>query len=95
MNISDRAVQVDTVSVFVPREVRPGLSKREGQVLLAWLRADSKLDAATSLYISVGTMNTHLTRIRTKYAAVGRPAGTKAALLARALQDGLTRLDEW
>ena len=74
---------------------RPALSAREGEVLLAWLRADSKNDAARTLYISTGTMNTHISRIRAKYAAVGRPATTKAALFARALQDGLTRLTDW
>ena len=94
MNRSDRSTRELTIGVPVAG-VRPELSKRERQVLLAWLRADSKLEAANSLYISVGTMNTHLTRIRTKYATVGRPAGTKAALLARALQDELTFLDEW
>ena len=43
----------------------------------------------------MGTLNTHLQRIRLKYAAAGRDASTKASLLARALQDGLTTLDEW
>ena len=73
----------------------PMLSDRESQVLLAWLASDSKPEAARSLYISTGTMNTHITRIRAKYAAAGRPAPTKAALFARALQDGFTTLDAW
>ena len=33
-------------------------------------------------------------RIREKYAAVGRPAPTKAALLARAIQDGLIDVND-
>jgi hypothetical protein len=37
---------------------------------------------------------THIARIRSKYADVGRPARTKAQLLARALQDGLVQLDD-
>ncbi|WP_241248916.1 LuxR family transcriptional regulator [Rhodococcus sp. X156] len=74
---------------------RPALSKREIEVVLAWLRSDSKITACRRLYISVGTMNTHLSRVRAKYADVGRPAPTKAALLARALQDNLTTLEEW
>ncbi|WP_420838033.1 LuxR C-terminal-related transcriptional regulator [Antrihabitans stalactiti] len=74
---------------------RPMLSSRESEVLLAWLRADTKPDAARRLYISPGTLNTHLTRIRAKYAAVGRPATTKAALFARALQDGYTDIEDW
>jgi hypothetical protein len=39
-------------------------------------------------------VNTHFGRVRTKYAAIGRPAPTKAALIARALQDGLINIDE-
>lgn len=73
---------------------RPCLSPREREILLAWLRADSKSRVCGVLYIHTGTMNSHLTRIRQKYAAVGRPAPTKAALLARALQDGLITLEE-
>ena len=75
-----------------PRETPP-LSVREQQVLVTWLLRDTKDGAARSLHISVGTVNTHLSRIRGKYAAVGRPAPTKAALLARAVQDGLLDLD--
>lgn len=79
----------------LPNPIRPALSDREREVLLAWFRSDSKEEAARSLYIAIGTMNTHITRIRTKYIAVGRPAATKAALFARALQDDLTQLDDW
>ncbi|UYP18944.1 LuxR C-terminal-related transcriptional regulator [Rhodococcus sp. Z13] len=75
--------------------VRPLLSAREKEVLLAWLGAESKGEAARRLFISVGTLNTHLQRIRVKYASAGRDAPTKASLLARALQDGLTTLEEW
>lgn len=74
---------------------RPSLSAREVQVMLAWFASDSKTDAAAQVHISVGTINTHLTRIRHKYATVGRPAPTKAALFARALQDGHTTIDNW
>lgn len=72
----------------------PGLSAREAEVLLAWIRSDSKAEVAASLYISGGTVSTHLSRLRGKYEAVGRAAPTKAALVARALQDGLIRLEE-
>lgn len=73
---------------------RPELSDREIEVLLAWLRCDTKSAVAAGLFLSLGTVNTHLTRIRSKYAGVGRPAPTKAALVARAVQDGLISLDE-
>jgi DNA-binding NarL/FixJ family response regulator len=76
------------------REERPILSPREQEVLLHWFRTDSKQLVATALYITTATVNTHLARVRTKYAAAGRPATTKAALVARALQDGLITLDD-
>ncbi len=73
---------------------RPMLTKREVQVLTGWIKCDSKPAVAKSLFLSLGTVNTHLTRIRAKYSAVGRPASTKASLVARALQDGLIDIDE-
>ncbi|MFI8568118.1 LuxR C-terminal-related transcriptional regulator [Rhodococcus sp. NPDC078407] len=72
----------------------PKLSAREIEVLTAWLVSDSKSQASRSLYLSIGTVNTHLTRIRAKYSAVGRSAPTKASLLARALQDGFIDIDD-
>jgi two-component system, NarL family, nitrate/nitrite response regulator NarL len=73
---------------------RPLLSNRERQVLLAWLRCDSKTLVARELQITTRTVVTYVDRIRLKYAGVGRPAPTKAGLLARALQDGLVDLDD-
>ena len=70
------------------------LSDREREVLRAWLLCDSKPQVARQLYLSLGTVNTHLARIRQKYEAVGRVAPSKAALCARALQDGIVVLDE-
>lgn len=77
-----------------PTRPRPMLTKREIQVLTEWIRSDSKVEVARLLYLSLGTVNTHLTRIRSKYAAVGRPAPSKASLVARALQDGLIDIAE-
>lgn len=73
---------------------RPHLSQREREVLLAWFQTESKALVAQQLYITPGTVNTHLERIRAKYAAVGRSAPTKAALVARAIRDGLITTDE-
>jgi DNA-binding NarL/FixJ family response regulator len=73
---------------------RPNLTVREIEVLVSWFRCDSKPAVAAHLFLSLGTVNTHLTRIRQKYAAIGRPAPTKASLVARALQDGLVDIDE-
>ncbi|MBY6540114.1 helix-turn-helix transcriptional regulator [Rhodococcus sp. BP-349] len=74
--------------------VRPALSVREVEVLRAWIISDSKGTVARSLFISPATVNTHIARIREKYEAVGRSAGSKASLVARALQDGHVGLDE-
>ena len=73
---------------------KPALSAREIEVLRHWLRGDSKLAVAADLHIALGTVNTHLTRIREKYALVGRDASTKTALLVRALQDGIITIAE-
>ncbi|WP_347954263.1 response regulator transcription factor [Gordonia aichiensis] len=77
-----------------PSHPHPDLTRREIQVLRTWLMLDSKPAVAQALSISLGTVNTHLTRIRAKYADLGRPASTKAALVARAIQDGIVDLDE-
>lgn len=92
--VGERLVAVPTL-VPDPVWVRPELSDREVEVLLAWLATESKEGAAARLFISASTVSTHISRIRTKYAAVGRPAPTKTHLLARALQDGITRIEEW
>jgi DNA-binding NarL/FixJ family response regulator len=76
------------------RKVRPRLSRREQQVLIAWFRTENKHAVAERLYIEPSTVATHLQRIRAKYAAVGRPAPTKAALVARAIQDDILSVDD-
>lgn len=93
---SDEEVSRPTTLRLVrePNE-KPHLSTREIEVLLAWFEADSKAAAAAHLYISAATVSTHVTRIRAKYAACGRPARTKSSLFARAVQDGHTRLEDW
>lgn len=75
-------------------QLRPDLAPREKEVLIAWFQTDSKDGVARALNIAPTTVRTHLQRVRAKYAAVGRPASTKAALVARALQDGLIDVDD-
>lgn len=70
-------------------ERRPALSARETEVLIEWFQSESKEFVAHRLGISPNTVNSHLERIRIKYAQIGREAPTKAALVARAIQDGL------
>lgn len=73
---------------------RPHLSNREREVLVAWFQTENKDLVGRHLYIEPSTVRTHLQRVRAKYAAVGRPAHTKAALIARAIQDGILSVDD-
>ena len=72
----------------------PRLSQREREILRQWVLSDSKVEVGDKLFIAKSTVDTHIARIRTKYAAVGRPASSKASLLARALQDGIVGLND-
>lgn len=71
---------------------RINLSEREREVLIAWFQTESKELVGKRLHIAPTTVRTHLQRARAKYAAVGRPASTKSALLARAIEDGILSL---
>jgi DNA-binding NarL/FixJ family response regulator len=82
------AMGVDT------RRVRPLLAPREIDVLLEWFRCESKELVGHKLGISPRTVSTYIDRVRIKYANTGRPASTKAALVARAIQDGMVSLDD-
>ena len=73
---------------------RVTLSEREREVLMAWLRTESKDEVGRILHIAPATVRTHLQRIRVKYAQTGRPASTKSALFALAVEDGLIGLSD-
>jgi DNA-binding NarL/FixJ family response regulator len=83
-----RAISTDT------RPDRPRLTPREVDVLVNWFACESKEMVGRKLGLSVRTVSSYIDRVRIRYANVGRPASTKAALVARAIQDGLVRLDE-
>ncbi len=68
---------------------RPELTEQERRVLIAWLLTDNKDGVSQQLHIAPSTVRTHLQRIRRRYREINRPAPSKAALFARALQDGL------
>ena len=70
------------------------LSEREKEVLVAWFQTESKELVGKRLFIAPTTVRTHLQRARAKYAAAGRPAPTKSALLARAVEDGILSLSD-
>ena len=86
--------QIDA-DAAAPIPLRARLSAREVEVLVAWLHSESKEEAARRLYLGATTVNTHISRIRAKYTAVGRPAPSKAALFVRAIQDGDVDLADW
>lgn len=73
---------------------RVTLSEREREVLMAWLGTESKDEVGRMLHIAPATVRTHLQRIRAKYAQTGRPAHTKSALFALAVEDGLIGLGD-
>jgi len=77
------------VSVPEKTPTVPILSKRELEVVVAWLNAVSKREVGTLLGVSEDTVRTHIARVREKYMSVGRPAGTKSDLMVRLIQDGL------
>ena len=74
---------------WTSRRARVTVAPRE-----AWLLTDNKDVVARQLHIAPTTVRTHLQRVRAKYAAVGRPARSKAALVARAIQEGLIDIDD-
>lgn len=80
----------------VPRPglATPRLSAREVEILSTWLVCDTKVEVAERLFVTVATVRTHLARIRSKYRDAGRPAGTKIALLIRAVEDGYCTLGD-
>ncbi|MFE9682005.1 response regulator [Streptomyces sp. NPDC006285] len=69
--------------------VSPRLSQQERTSLLWWFQSMSKASVARRMGVSVHTVDMYIKRARVKYAQVGRPAPTKADMLARAIEDGL------
>ena len=76
------------------RPNRPQLSEREMETLVAWFESDSKRLVAGKMGVSIKTVETYIDRVRIKYANTGRPARTKAALVERAIQDGLIAMED-
>lgn len=68
---------------------RPGLSAQERQALLLWFQGMSKSSVGRRMGISENTVRQYVNRARMKYATAGRPAPSKDALLARAIEDGI------
>jgi two-component system, NarL family, nitrate/nitrite response regulator NarL len=73
---------------------RPVLSQQERQALLLWFQGMSKASVARRMSISENTVRQYISRARAKYAATGRTAASKDALLARAIEDGVLKVGE-
>ncbi len=73
---------------------RPALSEQERQALLLWFQGMSKASVGRRMSISENTVRQYISRARAKYAATGRTAPSKDALLARAIEDGVIKPGE-
>jgi two-component system, NarL family, nitrate/nitrite response regulator NarL len=76
------------------RAARPALSQQERQALLLWFQGMSKASVGRRMSISENTVRQYINRARAKYAATGRTAPSKDALLARAIEDGVIKPGE-
>jgi two-component system, NarL family, nitrate/nitrite response regulator NarL len=76
------------------RPARPALSQQEQQALLLWFQGMSKASVGRRMSISENTVRQYISRARAKYAATGRSAASKDALLARAIEDGVIKPGE-
>ena len=76
------------------RPARPALSQQERQALLLWFQGMSKASVGRRMSISENTVRQYISRARAKYAATGRTAPSKDALLARAIEDGVIKPGE-
>jgi DNA-binding NarL/FixJ family response regulator len=76
------------------RSRRPVLSDQERTALRLWFQGMSKEAVARRMAIKESTVKQYINRARIKYARADRPASTAAAMLARAVEDGIIRLDE-
>lgn len=74
--------------------VRPRLSPQEERALRLWFQLPKKQNVAREMGIAPDTVDQYISRARIKYAAAGRPAQNKAAMVARAIEDGLVRPED-
>jgi DNA-binding NarL/FixJ family response regulator len=70
------------------RVTRPQLTAREIEVLTLLYSGMVSKQVARKLDLAESTVKEHLKRIRSKYAALGRPTKTRIELLQRAVEDG-------
>lgn len=65
------------------------LSAGERRVVAGYATGSTRNALAAELFLSPGTVSTHLQRSREKYRDAGRSAGSKVELLMRAIEDGI------
>lgn len=70
------------------------LSPRQQEVLSLYASGEKADRVARLTGLATETVNDYVGRIRAKYAAAGRPAGTKIDLYQRAVEDGLLPIPE-
>ncbi len=70
------------------------LSPRQQEVLSLYASGEKADRVARLTGLTTETVNDYVGRIRAKYAAAGRPAGTKVDLYRRAVEDGLLPMPE-
>ncbi len=75
-----------------PTKNEAQLSKREQEVLALLATGAKSFAISSALGIAVSTVDDYISRIRDKYATVGRPARTRIDLYKRALEDGFLPL---
>ena len=73
-------------------ELRPGLTPREREILIAYASGLTMSAAAHRVGIRAATARKYLERVKEKYTAAGRPTYTKLDLAARLREDGLLRM---
>jgi hypothetical protein len=86
-----RALRWPAVAVVLAASVLSYLALPDGRTSTT---VDWIFGAAAKLHITVKTVDTHIARVRVKYANVGRAARTKSELVTRALDDGVITLAE-
>lgn len=78
----------ELASVIAGDEDRPRLSDQEERSLVLYASGLTLGAVAESLGVRPDTVKKYLSRVKAKYAEVGRPASTKVELHSRAQQDG-------
>jgi DNA-binding NarL/FixJ family response regulator len=86
-----RSTELDTLVSHPDRA--PRLSDQEGRALSLFVSGLTVTEVARQLGVRPETAKTYLTRIRQKYADLGRPVRSRTDMAREALRDGLVGID--